>query len=221
MRAGVLGVVDGSFDAVGSVAETVTEADHELDRCLTVDRVFSLPTGEMAFAGRAAADELRTETEVAIEGGDIAVSEETLPRTAYTEFVGVTGEFVAVGSGDGAFAFDLIADETGTEISRATLDLDAFYGAQTDATPWKAGFVGGEGGLDGVYYGEDLRENLDLDAVLADARLNQLGLSHEADGDRVKMTAARSGYVEVYRPSTYEAGEYLAYVRDAVLPHVE
>jgi len=222
MRAGVLGVVEGAFDAVGSVAQTVTEDDHELDRCLTVDRVFSLPSGETAFAARAAAEELVRESEAAIEGDDIAVTETTRTVTRYTELVGVTGEFVAVGSGDGTFAFDLVAEETDTEIQRATLDLDGFFDAQGDATPWKAGFFdASEEGVTGVFHGADLRREHDLQAILADSRLNQLGLAHEYGEGEVKMTAARSGYVEVYRPTTFDSADYLAYLREDVLPHAE
>jgi len=222
MRAGVLGTVDGTFDAVGSVTETVTEDDTELERCLTVDRVFSLPSGEMAFAGRAAADELVDRTEATIEGDDIAISETTRTVTRYTDFAGVTGEFVVVGSGDGTFAFDLVAAETDTDIERATVDLDAVFDEHGDATPWKAGFFGAsDDGVTGLFHGADLRESHDLQGILADARLNQLGLSHEYGDAEVKMTAARSGYVEVYRPTDFDSADYLAYLSDEVLPHVE
>jgi len=41
MQAGVIGVVDGSFDRVGSFAETVEEGGQELRRALDVERVFA------------------------------------------------------------------------------------------------------------------------------------------------------------------------------------
>jgi len=79
MKAGVLGVVDGTFTVVDSFVEAVTEDGHELERCLTIDRVFSLPSGEMAFEGRAAADAIATETATTIETGDIHVDERERP----------------------------------------------------------------------------------------------------------------------------------------------
>lgn len=221
MKAGVLGVVDGSFKAVDSFTETVSEDDHELDRCLTIDRVFSLPSGGMAFAGRAAVEVLADRTETTIVNGDINVTEEARTVTQYTEFVGVPGEFVAVGSGSGTFAFDLIGAETNTSIERATIDLDAFFAGQDTATPWKAGFYGsGENAVNGIFHGDDLRTNHDLTAILEDSSLNQIGLSYAYDGNDVKMTAAKSGYVEVYRPSAFDSGQYLEYLSDEIVPYV-
>lgn len=221
MKSGVLGIVDGTFDVVDSYTETVTADEEELDRCLEIDRVFSLPTGGMAFAGRAAADTLTDRTTTTIEDGEIRVTERARTETKYTEFVGVPGEFVAVDSSDGTFAFDLVAAETDTRIERATLDLDGFFAAHESATPWKAGFYGtGENGMNGVFHGADLRTSHDMDAILANSSLNQVGLSYRYDGTDVKMTAARSGYVEVYRPSEFDSGQYLAYLREEILPYV-
>ena len=221
MRAGVLAVVDGTFNMVDSFTETVSEDDTELARRLEIGRVFSLPDGSMAFAGHAAAERLANQREASIEDDEIHVEEGTEVVTDYTEFVGVTGEFVVVGSGDGEFAFDLVGAETNTDIQRATLDLDGFFASHGSATPWRAGFAGnGDAGMNGVFHGEDLRSSHDLDSLLADSSLNQLGLSYGYDGDQVKMTASRSGYVEVYQPSSYDAATFLTYLREEMLDHV-
>ncbi|MFP8955121.1 hypothetical protein ACLI4Y_00185 [Natrialbaceae archaeon A-CW3] len=220
MKAGVLGLVDGTFKVVDSFTETVSEDGHELEQCLTIDRVFSLPGGDMAFEGRAAIDAVVNETVTSIENGDIHVAEQEEIVTRYAEFVGVPGEFVAVSSGDGTFAFDLIGKETATDIERVSLDLDEFFTAHADATPWKAGFFGtGQNGTNGVFHGEDLRDN--MDSILADSRLNQIGLSYEFDGGDVKMTATRSGYVEIYQPSSFDSTQYLEYLREEIIPHLE
>lgn len=222
MRAGVLGVVDGSFEMVDSYAETVTEGGRELDRRLEIDRVFSLPSGGMAFQGRAAAERLTSSRDAAIEDGGITVTEGTDVTTEFTEFVGVPGEFVAVGSGAGTFAFDLVGAETNTSIERATLDLEGVLGDHDAARPWRVGVSGDEdGGVNGTFHGEDLRASRDLPALLDGATLTQLGLAYGHDGDEVKMTASRSGYVEVYQPTSYDAEAFLEYVRDEVLGHVQ
>ena len=222
MRAGVLGVVDGSFQMVDSYAETVEVGDHDLERRLEIDRVFSLPSGGMAFEGRAAAERRVSEREAAIEDDGIAVTEGTNVVTEFTEFVGIPGEFVAVGSGKGTFAFDLVGAETNTTIERATLGLEGVLDDHGDATPWRVGVSGnGEGAVNGTFHGQDLRASRDLDALLDGSTLTQLGLAYDHDGDDLKMTASRSGYVEVYQPSSYDAEAYLEYVRDEILPHVE
>lgn len=222
MKAGVIGVVTGTFRKVNSTTKTVETDGHELQKVLEIDRVFSLPSGEMAFAGRAAVEEMRTEEEATIEDGEIQVTERSEPVTRATEFVGITGEFVVVESGSGTFAFDLIASETETDatIERATLDLDAYYEGHGAATPWKAGFYGtNEKGINGIFHGDDLRTDHDIDVILQHSSLNQVGLSYAFDGNDLKMTAAQSGYVELYQPSDFESGEYLAYLRDELLPH--
>ncbi|MFC4541228.1 hypothetical protein ACFO5R_04730 [Halosolutus amylolyticus] len=221
MKAGVLGIVDGTFDVVDSYTETVTADGAELDRCLEIDRVFSLPSGDMAFAGRAAAETRTDRPTTTIESGAIHVTERPRIDTKYTEFVGVPGEFVAVDSGDGTFAFDLIGAETDTSIERATLDLDGFFAARESATPWKAGFHGtGDNGMNGIFHGEDLRTSHDMDGLLANSSLNQVGLTYEYAGADVKMTGSRSGYVEIYRPSEFDSGQYLTYLREEIRPYV-
>lgn len=214
-------MVEDEFDVVGSFTDTVTEDGHELARCLAIDRVFSLPSGEMAFAGRAAADAVSDTTTATIANGEIDVQRSSQIETQVTEFVGVTGEFVVVESSDGTFAFDLIAHETGTSIDRATLDLDAFFSDHESATPWKVGVNGtGKHGMNGIFHGEDLRRNHDLSEIIAGSTLNQVGLSHGYSGSDVKMTASRSGYVEIYRPSDFDSTQYLEYLDDEILPFV-
>lgn len=221
MKAGVLGVVDGSFDAIGSTSETVTEGDHDLDRCLVIDRVFSLDTGEVAFEGRAARETLVDRARPSIDDGEITITEGTETETVSVEFAGVAGEFVVVERSAGTFAFDLIAAETETDVSRATVDLDDFFADRNGATPWKAGFFGtSEDGVRGTVHGEDLRTAYDLEGQLANSRLNQIGLSYGYEDVDLKMTATRSGYVEVYRPSAFGTNEYLAYLDREILPHV-
>jgi len=214
-------VVDGSFQMVDSYAETVEAGDRELERRLEIDRVFSLPSGGMAFEGRAAAERLVSEREAAIEDDGIVVTEGETVTTEFTGFVGIPGEFVAVGSGAGTFAFDLVGAETNTAIERATLGLEGVLDDHGDARPWRVGVSGdGDGGVNGTFHGRDLRASRDLPELLDGATLTQLGLAYDRDGDDLKMTASRSGYVEVYQPSSYEAEAYLEYVRDEILPHV-
>lgn len=221
MQAGVVGLVDGSFDVVDSYADTVEEGGQELRRRLDVERVFSLPSGDAAFAGRAAREYRRERQSARIEDDGVRLVEE--PRTAvdHTAVAGVPGEFVVVGSGAGAFAFDLVGRDTGTTVERATVDLDGFFDRRDGAAPWKAGFRSdGEDGVSGVLHGTDLREDHDLESLLADATLNQVGLSYRYDGRDLKMTAAESGYVELYQPRDLEVGAYLEYLREEILPHV-
>lgn len=220
MRAGVIGTVDGSFDVVGSFTDSIEDGDHERTRCLEISRVFSLPSGEMAFRGTAAIEATETVERPRIDGTEIRVEEDTRAVTRRAEFVGVPGEFVVADGSKGTFAFDLIGEETNAEIERATIDLDAFLADRPDAAPWKAGFAGREGNVEnGVLHGSDLFDGA-ASGLLDGATLNQLGVEHDYDGERAKITAARSGYVEVYRPAEFDAGAYLQYLADEFAPYL-
>lgn len=222
MRAGVIGTVDGDFEYVDSFVEPVEEGDHERTRCLDIVRVFSLPSGATAFEGRAARETERTREVADIDGDEIRVTGRTEATTEHTSFVGIPGEFVVAESGAGTFAFDLIERETATGIERASVDLDGFYDATDVGRVWRAGVAGGEGdGVSGVVHGYDLREEYDLERMRRGADLNQVGLTYRYDGADLKMTATRSGYVEVYQPSDFEGAAFLEYLVDEVVPHVE
>lgn len=219
MRAGVIGTVEGSFDRVGSFADAIE--DGERARCLEIERVFSLPSGEMAFEGSAAIEATETVERSRIDGTEIRIEEESRTLTRRAQFVGVPGEFVVAGSSRGTFAFDMIAEETGTEIVRATLDLGGFLADRPDAAPWKAGFADREGNVEnGVLHGSELLDDDGIDGLLDGATLNQLGVEHEYDGERAKLNAARSGYAELYRPAEFESGDYLQYLVDEVVPYL-
>jgi hypothetical protein len=150
----------------------------------------------------------------------VTVAEETRTETVHVPVAGLGGEFVVVGSSRGEFAFEMVADQAGATVERATLDLDSFFDDHEDARPWRVGVAGGgDDGLSGVFHGEDLRRQYDLDDLRAGTTLTQLGLAYAAGGTDVKMTATRGGYVEVYQPSSFDTADYLEYVRDEVRPY--
>jgi len=222
MNAGVIGLVEGDFQAVDSFSDTVVEGDRELTRTLDVGRVFSLPSGEIAFEGRAAVERTAERATAELDYGEVRVRETDATETHVTRFVGVPGEFVVTESSAGRFAFDLIGRDTGTDVERATFDLDGFLDVHADADVWKAGFSGADGNAEsGVFHGSDLLADDDLGDLVRRGSLNQLGLEYDYDEDDLKMTAAESGYVEVYRPAAFESADFLAYLLDEVVPHLE
>ncbi|WP_135827669.1 hypothetical protein [Halorussus halobius] len=222
MKAGVLGLVRDDFEVVDSFSETVEENDRALDRVLDVRRVFSLPTGHVAFEGRAAVERVVDRTTTELDYGEVRLEETPETETRVTSVAGVPGEFVVAGSNAGTFAFDLVTSDTGADIERATLDLGAFLDAQSDAAPWRAGFYGNDGNCEnGVLHGTDLLDDDDLGGLLDDASLNQLGLDCSYGDHALKLTASESGYVELYRPGEFDTEAYLQYLLEAVVPHAE
>lgn len=221
MKGGVIGLARDDFAVVGSFSDTATEGERELRRTLDVGRVFSLPSGDVAFEGRAAVERPLTQERTEIDRGEIRTAETAGTETRTTEFVGVPGEFVVVGSGEGTFAFDLVGLDTGVTIERASFDLDGFLDAHDDASPWRAGFYDSSGNAEsGVLHGVDLLGDDELGGLLRQARLNQLGLDYSYDERDLKMTASESGYVEVYRPTEFDSGDFLQYLLDEVVPHL-
>jgi hypothetical protein len=222
MKAGVLGIVRDDFEVVDSFSETVEQDGQELERVLDVRRVFSLPSGEVAFEGRAAVERVVNRTTTELDFGEVRVEETPATETRVTQLAGVPGEFVVVGSGKGTFGFDLVSRDTGADIERASLDLSGFLDAQADAEPWRAGFYDNDGNCEnGVLHGTDLLADDELGHVLRDARLNQLGLDCSYGDRSLKMTASESGYVEVYRPSDFDTEDFLGYLLEEVVPRAE
>lgn len=217
MKAGVIGVVDEEFKYVDSISDTVEEGESEFARALDVQRVFSLPSGDAAFEGVAAREVQRREEVADVQGSEIDVRTETRTKTIHVGVAGVPGEFVVAGNSRGRYAFDLVGKEAGVTVERATLDLDDLFEANGGAQPWRVGVAGG---VNGVFHGEDLRQSHDLDGLREDGTLNQLGLAYDYDGEDLKMTATRSGYVEVYQPSSFDTGDYLEYLREQIVPHL-
>jgi len=219
MKAGVLGVVDGTFTVVDSFTEAVTEDGHELERCLTIDRVFSLPSGEMAFEGRAAADAIATETATTIETGDIYVDERERTVTRFAEFVGIPGSSSSSTAVTGpSRSISSGGRRTRASSGRRSISTSSSRPGRSDAV--ESWFYGpAETDVNGVFHGADLRD--EMGDVLETSSLNQIGLSYEHDGDDVKMTATRSGYVELYRPASFDSAEFLEYIRDEILPSLE
>ncbi|PSP37904.1 hypothetical protein BRC71_07955 [Halobacteriales archaeon QH_7_65_31] len=222
MKAGVIGLVDGNFDELESFSETFTQDDTELSRCVEVRQTQVTDSGVPVQTGRVATQKLDEQETVEINDGQISVYETPDVTTLYTEFVSVPGEFVAVSSSSGIFAFDTIGRRTNTNIQRAELDLDSYAESRPESSPWKVGFYGHLGEADnGVVHGTSVLEDSDFGNVLQDAKKNQLGLEFTRDSEVMKITMADSGYVEVYQPSNYDSAEYAEFVVEEVLPHTE
>jgi hypothetical protein len=224
MKAGVIGIPDGDFGAVESNQTTVETDEHELEHCIEVQ--YSQQIGGITVQkGRAALESLEEQDSIEIVDGAIRVQSRTQPVTKYTEFVHVPGKFVAVSSGGGTFAFDLIGSQVGVGINRAEIDLDSYFNVQKDkydAVPWKTGFYGHLGKAEnGVVYGESVLEDGDFGNAIADSQMNQIGLSYSRGDEILKVNVTESGYVEIYQPDNYEEGEFAEFIIEEILTHAE
>lgn len=224
MKAGVIGIPDGDFGTVESYQESVTIDNYELERCVEVQYSQQID-GMTVQKGRVALESLEEQDRIEIIDGTIRVQNRTQPVTKYTEFVLIPGKFVAVSSGGGTFAFDLIGSQVGVEINRTELDLNGYFNAQKekyDVVPWKAGFYGHLGKAEnGVVYGESVLEDVDFGNAIADSQMNQIGLSYSRRDEILKVNVTESGYVEIYQPDNYEEGEFAEFVIEEILAHTE
>ncbi|MBP1986027.1 hypothetical protein [Halolamina salifodinae] len=232
MRAGVIGLPDEDFDPIESYTETTQVDEHtELTACLEV-RQTTERDGITVQTGRAAIQELDTEEQVNIdpETDNISVSERVdVVKTKYTEFLLVPGSFVTVSAGSGTFAFQLISGATtSATVRRAEIDLDSFLrsyeGASRaeEAETWQVGFYGNTGNAEkGTIYGDGVFDDTELGSVVHQLPKNQIGLNIQSKEEDIKMTASKSGYVEVYQPSNYDSVEFSQFILDQVLQHAE
>ncbi|WP_159077135.1 hypothetical protein [Halococcoides cellulosivorans] len=223
MKAGVIGTVDGNFDALESFETTVKQGDFELKRCIDVRRGFTLPSGIEAYYGHAAMEQVKDREQVMIQNGEISIYEEPQKVPSYTEFLTVPGEVVVVDSGAGSFAYSMIGSQTNTNIERAEINLSGFAADhEDDSDPWKVGFYGHLGNAEnGVVHGTDLLSDDELSGVLHESNLNQLGVEYPYDGQMLKANMAESGYFEIYQPSNYESKDYLQFILDEVIHYLK
>lgn len=222
MDAGVIGKVNGQFDALESFQDSRQDGSTELRRGLEVRQRIPGPNGSEAFRGRAAIQRVENKESIEFEGEKIIATEKPGKTTVYTEFLAVPGEFVVVSSGSGEFAFNLIQEQTNTDIERGSIDIFRFAEEHGHAEPWQVGFYGTGGNAQkGVVYGEDVLSDGDIGSALSNAKKNQFGLEYEYDGQSVKMTVTESGYLRIFQPSNFDSKDLAQFVADEILHHVE
>jgi len=226
MRAGVIGTIDGKFDEIESFHQTQEQDGRRFTRSLQVNRTSHRDSGYSVYVGEAATQVIEDVESVKIdpETGEIGVGERPTKESKYTQFVAVPGLFIAVSSGSGTFAFDLLQSQhPGTHIERAELNLNAYaddYYTAEGVDPWQIGFYGNIGQAEkGVVYGENVISDDDIGDVLERSQINQLGLQYEMMDYDMKVTLAESGYVEVYNPSNIETEEFAEYIADEILAY--
>jgi len=226
MQAGVIATIDGDFDELESSHQSDEKDGSTFNSSLQIRRVASSESGYQVYTGEAATQQMEDRESVKINSdtGEIEVGEYPTKESKYTQFVAVPGVFVAVNSGAGRFAFDLIQSQhPGTHIERTEFDLNAYaddYYTAEGVAPWKVGFYGNIGqAKKGVVYGENVVSDEDIGDVLARSQLNQLGLRYEMFGYDMKVTMTESGYIEIYNPSNLESEEFADYIVDEMLQY--
>jgi hypothetical protein len=222
MRAGVIGIIDGTFDEIEPFHESVEQDGREFDRCIEIRNTKTTDrTNTKVQVGRAALQRIEERERVDINDGKVSVVEQPEKVSKYTEFITVPGEFVAVRSGSGTFAFDLIQARTQTTIERTNFDLNAFSEEYDSSDQWQVGFYGNIGNAEkGVIYGEEVLDDSEVGDTVERSQKNQLGLQYPYNDNKIKMTISESGYIEVYQPSNYDEFDFAEYVMEEILPFV-
>ncbi|WP_127117508.1 hypothetical protein [Halorubrum sp. PV6] len=228
MKAGVVGLIDGSLDDVSSFHNTFEKDGTEFTHSFQVRNTNHTTGGREVISGQAATQEVEDDTNIHIDPdtGDISVQDEPLKKGKYTDFVLVPDEFVAVGSGRGTFVFDILSYEHSVNgLNRSTIDLNEYaerYYTAENVDPWQVGFYGNVGNAEkGVVYGENVFSDDEIGEVLERSQLNQLGLQFERDGQIIKTTMSESGYVEIYQPSNFESEDYAEFILNDLTSFME
>jgi hypothetical protein len=226
MQGGIIGIIDGTFDELESFHRTEESDGTSLAKSLQIDRETTTDRGHTVYIGEAAAEVQSEEETVRIDSdtGSIEVGEYPTTQNQYTHFVCVPGEFVAVESSSGVFAFNLIQSQhPGTHIERAEIDVNAYaedYYTSEEVDPWQIGFYGNIGQAEkGVVYGQNVISDEEIGGVLERSQLNQLGLRYEVLGYDMQITMTESGYVQVFNPSNLDSEGFAEYIVEEVLEY--
>lgn len=225
MKAGVIAELN-SESGIEDVNESeLLSSNHRfdsLDRCLEVRGRTKTNAGDTVVHGRAAFEVLDEQETVEIsDKGNIETQTRSTKETKYTEFLAVPDEFVVVSSGRGDFLFQILQKYAEHTVQPAYLDLDSFYDQHEDALTWKVGFDERNGRAEnGVLHGENVLADSDIGDIISLASKNQLGLDYTYQETNIKVTLARSGYVEVYQPSNFDMADFSSYISSEILPFV-
>jgi len=222
MKGGIIGLIDGEMGQIDNFRKSRIEGEQTLTSGVDIFRNFELEGGETGYYGCAATEKLQETEDVYISDSRISTGGDVQPVGKYTEFIAVPNHFILIESGKGSFAFGLLGREHDVLIDRAKINLSSFYNnLEADTIDlWKLGFQGHGGQAEnGVVYGQNVVDDSDIGGLLQKTDKNQIGLEYSKEGDYVKMTATRSGYVEVYQPSNYEPEDFAQYVLNNVIDH--
>lgn len=224
MRAGVIGIVNGSSGRLESEVRTVQQDGEDLLRSVQVRKENQTSGGHSVQRGQAAIEQMNERTQIEIDDatGDIRVTEKPQKTQSYSEFLHVEDEFVAAASSSGVFVFNLIENQyPEADIERPKINLRAFLDSHPDAYLWQVGFYGAVGNAQkGIVYGDDVNEDEHIGNILDNSQLNQLGLIFSHNGDTVKITMSESGYVEIYQPTNYDELDFADFVVSNIIPHL-
>lgn len=226
MKSGVIALIRGGFSELESFHNIQEQDKTEPARSFQVDQVNETPAGREFYTGKAAIQRTETENSVSIHDstGRISITESPTRQGRWTQFLCIPEEFFVVGSSKGIFGLKLLEEAAPVTTHRAEIDLNAFAedryrGEEVD--PWKVGFYGNIGAAEkGTIYGDNVFSDDEIGEVLERSQLNQLGFVYEFEGESLKMTASKSGYLEIYQPSTYSEGEYLDYIMDELFDYL-
>lgn len=223
MKAGKLGVVTGEFDTIENLDRVIDQGGENLHQCLEIQRKVSTSEGVMLYEGRAAIETVEEREQIDISDGEITQAQRPTKITKYTHFIACPGEFVVAKDSSGVFVFDLIASQhSGVTVIEAEIDLEGYLLEQQNADPWKAGFYGKSGKAEnGVVHGDNLFDDSDFGEVIGNCQLNQIGLDIKNSQKKIKMTAAESGYLEIYQPSDFSSEEFSEYILDHIIHHID
>lgn len=198
MKDGIIGIPDDKFSSINSFDTTRNSHGYTLHEAIQVGPAQTSLAGGSTLPlqqGRALAESTQKISVPSVnKNGNIKTNDKWEKVFNMTEFVIAPGEFVVVDDTSGIFLFDILQDMTGVQLSRPSIDLDAYAKSRSNATPWKYGFDNAGGKAEkGIVYGSDVVSDPDMGKVLSRSDKNQLGLEFSYNASQTKMEVSETG----------------------------
>lgn len=222
---GRIAAIEGSF-GVGDLEDVMGQntLNGRPSSALNVVDRGTLPSGQRWAAGKVAKrEEDRTEVPVIDNDGVIDLTHEDRVDESYSAWALVPGEF-AIAWGEWAFRH-LKFNFPIWDFQEQLIGLNSMYreGSFNDVST--VGFRGrlvNTGAEKGTVHGNRVPSDEAIGEDLTDdSLLNEIRYKHHWEGQLVNAYISASGYVEVYNPSDMTTEQFLAYVRDEVIPYTE
>lgn len=227
MKAGKIARLDSSSNSLESLTIQLPANEEspfeKMAGTIQIDQEIQLEDNRTAYIGQAAVEDVENASKFTInDSGKVEETTRLQKIVKTTHYILIPDSFLAISNSGGEFLISLLNSHTDHTAFFSNIDIDSFVENNQDSIPWKIGFDSySDNAENGVIHGTELYEDQEFGNILNSVNKNQIGLNQEVEEDSLKVFATKSGYIEIYQPSTYDSKDFLEYIESEVLPFLK
>lgn len=217
---GTVGVIQGKFHKLSDDHVKIPLGNRVMDRYIDVqEERMALNGGTIAQTGLIAGEGMLTKETVNVDdSGNVSVGSTREMGIIWSKFWVVPDRFVVIENPQNDFAFDVISESTGENLSGARFDLSRII--SDFPGQWMGGFQDRPDRVRaGTLFGDEIEEDMEMGDAFLRADKNQIGPIIEYDGAEVKARVTKDGLVQVVSPGNWKREKYLSFIDDVLFDY--